>query len=324
MTAEFESSPQSGEFIGVEDASGTVHTPVMVAEVIEWLQAEQGGLFLDCTLGGGGHSEAILRASPNASVVGIDRDARAIARAADRFRVFEERVRLYQGRFSELNQLLADKLGEFRGVLADLGMSTDQLREGRGFSFYDEESLDMRMNENEGVSAAELVNEYSPNELLVVLKRGGVGRDARSIVDAIVRARPIMSAAKLAQVVRKAVAVSTGKRASDPANVTFQALRIAVNNEVEELEALLESLPKLAAPGARAAIICFHSLEDQIVTHQMRAWQSGGDEAPRWGPRHLLGQLLTKKAVLPSSSEVAANAASRSARLRIFQFRGVE
>jgi 16S rRNA (cytosine1402-N4)-methyltransferase len=305
--------------VGEGDETGvTRHVPVLLHEVIAGLRVERGGTFLDCTLGGGGHSAALLAANPDVSVVAIDRDARAIARARERFGD-SQRISLRTGRFGNLQQLIGSV--RFDGVLADLGMSTDQLFEGRGFSFRDTESLDMRMDEGESRTAYELINEGSPVELIRAFKIGGVGREASRIVAEIVRSRPIASGQELAALVGRVVPRTAG--GSHPATVVFQALRIAVNEEFEEIDALLSAIPQVMKPGGRLAIICFHSLEDQRVTRQLRRWATG-DSAP--ARRHdiarerPLGSLITKQAVEPSRAEIEANPASRSARLRIFEF----
>lgn len=306
----------------VEDAGTgiTRHIPVLVHEVIEQLQARRGGSFLDCTLGGGGHSAALLAAHEELTVIAIDRDRRAIERAESRF-CNESRFTIRRGRFGDLLQLVGES--RFDGVLADLGMSTDQLSEGRGFSFRDTESLDMRMGEDEVVTADRLINEGSPSDLIRAFKIGGVGREASRIVAEIVRSRPIGSGQELAALVARVVPRTAG--GSHPATVVFQALRIAVNREFEEIDSLLGAIPRVIKPGGRLAVICFHSLEDQRVTRQLRRW-AAGDSAPahrRDIVRELpLGRLVTRQAIEPSAREVDTNPAARSARLRVFEFAG--
>lgn len=296
----------------------TRHIPVLEREVIAALGAERGGHYLDCTLGGGGHSRALLRAHPQTTVVATDRDLRAVERARERFRD-ESRITIHHGCFGEVAEVVGEE--RFDGIFADLGMSTDQLYEGRGFSFRDAGELDMRMNGADGITAASLINEASPGELIRILKVGGVGREASRIVGEIVRLRPILSAQQLSDLVCRVVPRTAG--GSHPATVVFQALRIAVNREFEEIDALLAAVPQLIRPGGRLAIICFHSLEDQRVTRHLRRW-AAGDTTPavQRGPRseQPLGRLLTKHAIEPSPEEIAANPASRSARLRVFEF----
>lgn len=296
----------------------TRHIPVLEREVIAALGAERGGCYLDCTLGGGGHSSALLRAHPETTVTATDRDLRAVERARERFRD-ESRITIHHGRFSEVADLVAGE--RFDGIFADLGMSTDQLYESRGFSFRDAGELDMRMDPTDAITAATLVNEASPGELIRILKVGGVGREASRIVGEIVRTRPVVSAQQLSDLVCRVVPRTAG--GSHPATVVFQALRIAVNREFEEIDALLAAVPQLIRPGGRLAIICFHSLEDQRVTRHLRRW-AAGDTTPaaQRGPQseQPLGRLVTKHAIEPTPEEVAANPASRSARLRVFEF----
>lgn len=303
----------------------TVHVPVLLNEVVRELCADKGGMFLDCTLGGGGHTRAILDANPNSWVVALDRDQRAIERARSWAGAYGERIELIHAPFSNVSAVVSNR--GFDGVLADLGMSTDQLREGRGFSFADEEALDMRMDESAGQSARDLLNSASERELFIALAEGGVGKNARSVARALVSGRPYESAQQVAETVRMS---QMGKRTGSgvhPATVVFQALRMAVNRERQEIEELLEQVPGIVKKGARLAVITFHSIEDKVVTHTMRGWESAGSYPASWrGKReeHIRrGSLVHKKAIEPSDEEVERNPASRSARLRVFEFEEV-
>lgn len=299
----------------------TCHVPVMEAEVIEALGAAKGGSFLDCTLGGGGHTAAILAANEDNTVTALDRDQRALDRAKQRFAVISGRISLVKGSFADAAVLLPDR--KFDGVLADLGLSTDQLQEGRGFSFQDSDALDMRMDESEGMSAAELVNTFSEHDLYVVLKEGGVGPEARIVARAIVQARPITSAAQLARAVNTAPFRKRADKKTNPATVVFQAVRMAVNDELAQIESLMSALPKLLRAGGRAAVITFHSLEDKIVARTMRDWESGSTAPASWpGAERMpsLGRMAQRKALTPSEDEISRNPASRSAKLRTFIF----
>jgi len=302
----------------------TVHIPVLVREVVELLEAGRGGDFLDCTLGGAGHTRAILAASPEARVWALDRDRRAIERARRALGDELGRVTVTQGRFSEAGSVYADR--RFDGVLADLGLSTDQLREGRGFAFSEDAPLDMRMNEADTLTAHDLVNTSTEQELFVLLRKGGVGNEARAVARAIVRERPIETTRALAAIVVRVVPSSrgrSGEKKSHPATVVFQALRIAVNDEFGEIERLLAAVPALVKPGARTAIITFHSLEDKLVTETMRRWEGGGEYSAQWPGAYRpepLGRLVTRKPVVAGGDEVARNPSSRSARLRVFRF----
>ncbi len=303
----------------------SIHVPVMCAEVLEHLRAAEEGTYLDCTLGGGGHTEAILTSHPNNRVVAMDRDLRALERAARRFADKQDRVELMHGSFSELANLLRGR--KFDGMLADLGVSTDQLREGRGFSFHDQDSLDMRMDESQSLNAADIVNEVSERELVRIFKIGGMGQEALMIARAIVKKRPFDNAAQLANLVRGALHGRHRQKSGDAATVVFQAIRIAVNNELEEISTLLKAAPQLVRDGGRCAVITFHSLEDKAVTSTMRGWASMGSYPASYrGPRteKRLGRLVTKQAIRPAEEEITRNAASRSARLRIFEFEAAQ
>lgn len=301
--------------------AGSVHVPVLLREVVEQLGAGQGGMFLDCTFGGGGHTRAILEAHPDSWVVALDRDPRALERGSKWASKYGERLELVHSPFSRL--LSAVSFRGFDGVLADLGMSTDQLKEGRGFSFADEESLDMRMDEGEGISAREFLNSASERELFVALAAGGVGAMARPLAKTLVSKRPFSSARELADVIKSS---QLGKRADSrvhPATVVFQAIRMRINQEPEEIEQLLDSVPSVVKSGGRLVVITFHSLEDRLVTHRMRRWESAGSYPASWrGPREgaKIGRIWPKKPIVPSDEEVQVNPASRSARLRCFEF----
>lgn len=306
--------------------SVTKHQSVLCNEVIESLRCAQGGYYLDCTLGGGGHSAAMLQAHPSTRVCAIDRDERAIARAKLRF-TSQERIELHHAPFSRVGEICRGR--QFDGILADLGLSTDQLWEQRGFSLNDSESLDMRMGVGADQTAEELLNSVGEQDLFVLLKQGGVGSEARAIAKGIVRNRPLSSARQLAEIVVQSAPPSRrsdGERKSvHPATVILQAIRIAVNQEFREIEQLLATVPALARPGGRVAVISFHSLEEKLVAHQMRRWEQGGEfsaaDPSSWKNRAgSKGTMITKKAILPSEGEVAQNPSARSARLRVFEF----
>lgn len=298
----------------------TVHIPVLEREVCEYLQAERGGRFIDCTLGGGGHTIAILKSNPANTVVAVDRDLRALDRARERLKSFGDRVKLVHGRFSKVTEVVSNET--FDGMLVDLGISTDQLKENRGFSFGDSAELDMRMDESESISARDIVNNTSERELFLILKKGGVGSEAKTVAHAIVQARPITETRELARVINTSIAGQSRKKQTNPSTVVFQAIRIAVNGELQEIEELMAAAPTLVRGGGRLAMITFHSLEDQLVTSTMRSWEQAGDFPASWrGPRgRSLGKMVERKAVAPSEEETTRNASSRSARLRVFEF----
>jgi 16S rRNA (cytosine1402-N4)-methyltransferase len=302
------------------DGVVSVHVPVMMTEVLSSLKAQDGGRFLDCTFGGGGHSRAIRAAHHNSTVVGIDRDIRAVRRA---HATLDEAsgIEVLHGTFADVLRLSQGE--RFEGVLADLGLSTDQLKEGRGFSFRDDGMLDMRMNEENGITAEQVVNQASPAELSRILRTGGAGKDSHRIAQEIVRRRPFRSGKELGDCIAGVVRQERGQ--SHPATVVFQALRIEVNQEFAQLERLLESAPLIVKPGGRLVIIAFHSLEDMLVTRVMRKWASGDTAPANWrgGDRDasvVRGRLLTKQPLVPTEDEILRNPASRSARVRVFEF----
>ena len=284
-----------------------MHEPVLVAEVVDALQPGRGGLFVDCTLGLGGHTRALLEAGAG-RVIGIDRDRDAIAEALRRLGPLAARVEAVHADYRDLPAVLAERrVTAAAGVLADLGVSSAQLdAPGRGFSFRRDEPLDMRMDRSAGPTAAELVNGAREQELADVIFSFGEERYSRRIARAIVAARPLETTGALAAVVRRAVP-SRGWQRIDPATRTFQAIRIWVNRELEGLDRFVRDAAAALDAGGRLAVITFHSLEDRVVKHTMRAL---GAEAPdRF-------RVLTKKPIVPSDAEVARNSRARSAKLR--------
>ena len=218
----------------------TIHISVMKEEVINYLKAKEGGVFLDCTLGGAGHTKAILDANKNNIVYAIDRDINAIERAKDFLKDYKDRVFLYNTEFSNANSSIFNGI-KFDGILADLGLSQDELKENRGFSFNDESFLDMRMNQESVLTASNIVNEFESKELYKILKIGGVGKEAGSIVNAILKNRPINSAKELSQIIKRATLKFYKGKKLNPSALTFQAIRIAVNDEFGEIKKLLEN-----------------------------------------------------------------------------------
>ena len=295
----------------------------MKEEVINYLKAKEGGVFLDCTLGGAGHTKAILDANKNNIVYAIDRDINAIERAKDFLKDYKDRVFLYNTEFSNANSSIFNGI-KFDGILADLGLSQDELKENRGFSFNDESFLDMRMNQESVLTASNIVNEFESKELYKILKIGGVGKEAGSIVNAILKNRPINSAKELSQIIKSATLKFYKGKKLNPSALTFQAIRIAVNNEFGEIKKLLENVPSLAKPQARLVVICFHSLEDKIVTSTLRSFQKGeNDKISLMVAKEEvkgIGKLITKKALVPTQEEIQENFASRSSLMRVFEF----
>ncbi|HEY8550149.1 MAG TPA: 16S rRNA (cytosine(1402)-N(4))-methyltransferase RsmH [Vicinamibacterales bacterium] len=285
------------------------HVPVMVAEALAWLAPARGGLFVDCTVGLGGHTRALLEAGAT-RVIGFDRDREALAEAETALAIFGSRVELVHADYRDLEAVLdARGIGEVDGMLADLGVSSLQLDSGeRGFSFRADAPLDMRMDRSQGRTAADLVREATESELADAIFGYGEERYSRRIARAIVRAREegaIATTGQLAEIVRRAVP-RRGYQRIDPATRTFQALRIWVNRELEGLDRFLERAAGRLRPGAALVVITFHSLEDRIVKHTLRAL------ARERG----LVTVLTPKPMVASEAEVAANPRARSAKLR--------
>lgn len=299
------------------------HEPVLLSETLALLAPERGGLFLDATVGLGGHAEALLARAPAARLVGLDRDGAALERAALRLSAFGERVRLVPGCFSELPRLCSELgLPPLAGLLADLGVSSLQLDSAeRGFSFRRDGPLDMRMGAS-GVTAAEVVNSYPEERLARLLADYGEERDARRIARVLVAERARRPLATTGDLARVVAAAKGGRRERegrvDPATRTFQALRLEVNRELHELEALVAGAVRLLDREGRLVVISYHSLEDRLVKQRLRELAQG-EVDPATGARRAesrLVELLTKKPVRPCEAEVAANPRARSARLR--------
>jgi 16S rRNA (cytosine1402-N4)-methyltransferase len=300
------------------------HTPVMPTEVLEWLSpAEDEELLVDGTLGEGGHSALFLDAHPTLHVIGLDADPRMLERAATRLAPFGDRAELRQAWFDEFFSNYAAERAPTR-ILLDLGISSFHFSgSGRGFSFRSSEPLDMRLDPGSGRSAEELVNTMDEKELADVIYAYGEERYSRRIAERIVRERSqrsIGTAGELADIVWHAVPGKYRHGRIHPATRTFQALRIAVNGELERIERGLEAALRVLAPGGRIGVIAFHSLEDRRVKHCFRAHNYRSKE-PRDAPMSLerepLVYVLTKKPLMPSEDERRRNPASRSARFRV-------
>jgi 16S rRNA (cytosine1402-N4)-methyltransferase len=282
----------------------------MTAEALEFLQPARGGVFLDCTVGLGGHSRAMLEAGAS-RVIGIDRDLDALAQARTTLAPWSGKADLVHSDYREIDSVLDGlNIALVDGALADLGVSSMQFDEpGRGFSFQRDEPLDMRMDRSGGETAAQLIASAGEQELADTIYAYGEERFSRRIARRIVEARreaPIDTTLKLATIVRRAIP-SRGYQRIDPATRTFQALRIWVNRELEGLDAFLGALAKRLRAGARLVVITFHSLEDRIVKHTLRALEKSADVAVK---------ILTKKPMVPGESEMAVNPRARSAKLR--------
>jgi 16S rRNA (cytosine1402-N4)-methyltransferase len=288
------------------------HEPVMVAEVVALLAPSRGGLFVDCTIGLGGHSRALLEAGA-ARLIGLDRDKVALEIAREALAAWRDRAELVHADYRELDRVLDERgIAAVNGTLADLGVSSMQLdAEGRGFSFRRDEPLDMRMDTSRGPTAADLLRDVDEASLADVIFQHGEERHSRRVARAIVAARresPIETTGRLAAIVRRAVP-HRGHQRIDPATRTFQALRIWVNRELEGLDTFLAAAARRLLAGARLAVITFHSLEDRIVKHAFRALERA-EAAIR---------VLTKRPLVPADDEVARNPRARSAKLRAIE-----
>ena len=292
------------------------HIPVMSKEALFWLIQENGRIYLDCTVGYSGHAEEILEASgPDSRLIGIDRDAVAIASSRERLARFGDRVFLLHGHFVDLKRhLTACGIGQVDGILFDLGISSPQLEEpARGFSFQGGGPLDMRMDQSMSGTAADLVNRWPEAQLADTIFQFGEERFSRRIARAIVRARerhPLATTKELVSVIEGAVPANYRHGRLHCATRTFQAIRIAVNQELDCLEPALRDATDALSPGGRLCVISFHSLEDRIVKHTLRALSGKDDPALT---------VLTKKPQIPAREESDRNPRSRSAKLRAAQ-----
>jgi 16S rRNA (cytosine1402-N4)-methyltransferase len=290
------------------------HLPVLLAEVIQYLDCRPGRIYVDGTLGGGGHGREILeRSSPTGRLIGLDWDEEAVERARKNLGAFGDRAVLRKENFRNLPCLLKTlSIAAVDGILLDLGVSTEQLESPeRGFSYRWDAPLDMRMNRERPITAQEIVMSLSPADLEALLREYGEERWARRIARNIFlrrRTSPIRTTGDLVKTIEQSVPGSRGR--IHPATRTFQALRIRVNEELANLQAFLEAAPDLLRSGGRLCIISYHSLEDRIVKNHFRRWTRGGrgEEKPF--------ALLTPKPVAPSGEEVFRNPRARSAKLR--------
>ena len=276
------------------------HVPVLAGAVVAELNPQAGGCYLDATVGGGGHSRLILTTDSTVQVVAVDQDPQAIAAAQANLAEFGDRVRFWRGNFAQF-----DPQGQlFHGILADLGVSSTQVDQPqRGFSFRHSAPLDMRMDPDLPLTAAEIVNTWQATDLANLIYTYGEERLSRRIATCIVANRPFETTTALAEAISQAVPSRYRHGRIHPATRTFQALRIAVNQELAVLETLLERSPTSLVPGGRLAIISFHSLEDRLVKHAFK-------DNPALG-------VITKKPIIASPAEVAANPRARSAKLRV-------
>src|SRR5947209_4771620 len=289
-----------------------MHIPVMLRETLDWLDIRPDGVYLDCTCGLGGHTGAIAQRLTTGMVIANDWDAESLEMAQRNTAEVADRIRFHQGAFSNLPAALASAgVKQVDGLLADLGVSRYQLTDpDRGFSMMTEGPLDMRMDRTAALTAADIVNFSSEKEIADLIYQLGEERRSRRIAAAIIRARPIQSTLHLARVI-EGVAPRTGR--IHPATQTFMALRLAVNAELDELDALLGLAPQMVAPGGRILIISFMSLEDRRVKQSFQALARSGRAT-----------ILSRKVITPSAEEIKNNPASRSAKLRVAEMTQAE
>ncbi len=288
------------------------HTPVLVREVIELLKCRPGGIYVDCTLGEGGHTEEILKASaPDGRVIGLDRDLQSIEQARDRLVAFGGRVGFHHENFVHLNAVLdGEAIQEVDGILFDLGVSSAQLEVGeRGFSFLKDGPLDMRMDQTNGKTASELVNQLSEAELTRIFQEYGEERWAKRISRFIIQERTramITGTSHVTELILKAIPKRGRPTRIHPATRVFQALRITVNDELSNLRLAMEAAIRRLKSTGRVCIISFHSLEDRIVKHGFRDWEKQGQV-----------MVITKRPVVAGEEERVLNPRCRSAKLRV-------
>jgi len=298
------------------------HTPVLLEEAMKALAVQPGGRYIDCTLGNGGHAAAILKqSSPGGQLLGIDADPSAIENARQRLAEWAGATQLVNDNFVNLQSIcLKYDFQPVHGILLDLGLSSMQLdTEGRGFSFRNDAPLDMRFDPQQTITAADIVNRYGETELADIIRNYGEEINSQRIARCIIDARPLKSTRQLAQVVERALGSRKNSKIH-PATRTFQALRIAVNHELENLEATLKQAVSLLGFGGRLVVISYHSLEDRIVKQFLHR-ESRDCICPPTTPecicQHTASlQLVNKKVIKPSAEEIARNPRSRSARLR--------
>ncbi len=300
------------------------HNPVLLAEMLENLAPKKGEVYLDATFGAGGYSQAILEAA-NCKVYAIDRDETAQKFAAELTKKFPNNFVFCSGKFSQAKEILAEKnITQLDGIILDIGVSSMQLDDKtRGFSFDSEAKLDMRMDQQNPFSAFELVNQTGEEELAEIIKEYGEEPKARKIAKKIIETRkiaPITSCKELADIVRS---LYFGYHRTDPATKTFQALRIFINQELDELKGILNSSISLLKPEGRLVVVSFHSLEDSIVKNFLKKQSGLDDTRSRYLPEIIAEKstknfrLITKSAISPTKEEVERNVRSRSSRMRV-------
>lgn len=300
------------------------HESVMITEVVEFISGAPAGVYVDATLGGAGHASATLAARDDMTLLGLDRDPAALASAEQRLAPFGDRVVLRRARFDQLGSVLSETgLAPIAAILFDLGVSSPQLDHAhRGFSFRSEGPVDMRMDPEQTLTAADIVNTWDQNQLAQLLRTGGDERFAGRIAAAIVGSRPILDTVELAEIVRAAIPAATRRTGGHPAKRTFQALRIAVNDELDQLQPALNQAIDALMPDGRGTVLSYHSGEDRIVKSTIADAELGGCVCPPRLPcvcgAAAKVTIPAPRTRTPSDDESAANPRARSARMRCF------
>lgn len=302
------------------------HVSVLLKECIEGLNIKPNGIYVDGTLGGGGHSFKILQLLDGGKLIGVDQDTDALKAATDRLKIFEGKFIPVHSNFSQISRVLADlEIKKIDGLLLDLGVSSFQLDEAeRGFSYMNDGKLDMRMNQNDTFTAYDVVNGYSEQKLTEIITDYGEENWSNRIAKFIIQERaekPIETTFELVEVIKKAIPAAARKDGPHPAKRTFQAIRIEVNNELKIIEQTIEAAVENLNKGGRIAIITFHSLEDRIVKNAYKKLATGCTCPPEF-PVCVCGgkakvKIITKKPILPSDEEIEMNPRARSAKLRV-------
>ena len=311
---------------------GFVHKSVLLYETVGSLNIKPGGCYVDGTLGGGGHASEVAKRLGSGRLIGIDQDADAIAAAAKRLRTVEDKVTIVRSNYENIKRVLEDlHIEKVDGIYLDLGVSSYQLdTAARGFTYREDAPLDMRMDQREERTAADIVNSYDEMELYRIIRDYGEDRFAKNIAKHIVKAReehPIETTGELAEIIKGAIPAKVRATGGHPAKRTFQAIRIELNRELAVLEASIDTMIDLLKPGGRLSIITFHSLEDRIVKTRFRINESPCICPPDFPVcvcgRASKGRVITRKPILPTKEELEETSRSKSAKLRVFE-RGEE
>jgi len=301
---------------------GYQHAPVMVREVTELLAPVPTGTVVDATVGGGGHARSLLEARPDLRLLGIDRDPSAVAAARAELAPFGDRAVIVHAGFEHIAEIVRHEEGSVMGILFDLGVSSPQLDlKERGFTYWGDAPLDMRMDSAQPLTAERVVNEYDLDALAALLATNGDERFARSIATRIVANRPLRTTGDLVRAVREGIPARSRRRGGHPARRTFQAIRMEVNRELPNLADGLDESVHIVGPEGRILVLSYHSLEDRLVKERFSAWAGADTGVPHGlpveppAPRRLV-RRLTRRPARPSAAEVAANPRAASARLR--------